>query len=122
MSAGKILVVDDDPQIRRVMKATLVGHGYEVLEARTGEEALEKMPGEMPNLVLLDMQPAGHADRQVHPPLSGALRQCESDGDLVGCELRGKLPGRVPVQLRIIHDAPAAPEFGDRGQFLRLGP
>ena len=40
MSAGKILVVDDDPQIRRVMKATLVGHNYEVIEARTGEDAL----------------------------------------------------------------------------------
>jgi two-component system KDP operon response regulator KdpE len=59
MSAGKILVVDDDPQIRRVMKATLVGHGYEVIEARTGEEALEKFPGEMPNLVLLDMNMPG---------------------------------------------------------------
>jgi two-component system KDP operon response regulator KdpE len=59
LSAGKILVVDDDPQIRRVMKVTLVGHGYEVIEARTGEEALEKMPGEMPNLVLLDMNMPG---------------------------------------------------------------
>ena len=59
MSAGKVLVVDDDPQIRRVMKVTLVGHGYEVIEARTGEEALEKMPGEMPNLVLLDMNMPG---------------------------------------------------------------
>ena len=59
MSAGKILVVDDDPQIRRVMKATLVGHGYEVIEARTGEEALEKLPGEMPSLVLLDMNMPG---------------------------------------------------------------
>ena len=59
MSAGKILVVDDDPQIRRVMKATLVGHGYEVIEARTGEEALEKLSGEMPNLVLLDMNMPG---------------------------------------------------------------
>jgi two-component system KDP operon response regulator KdpE len=59
VSAGKILVVDDDPQIRRVMKATLVGHGYEVIEARTGEEALEKLPGEMPNLVLLDMNMPG---------------------------------------------------------------
>ena len=53
MSAGKILVVDDDPQIRRVMKATLVGHGYEVIVARTGEDALEMLPQEMPNLVLL---------------------------------------------------------------------
>jgi len=59
LSAGKILVVDDDPQIRRVMKATLVGHSYEVTEARTGEEALESLPGDMPNLVLLDMNMPG---------------------------------------------------------------
>ena len=59
MSAGKILVVDDDPQIRRVMKVTLVARGYEVIEARTGEEALEKLSGEMPNLVLLDMNMPG---------------------------------------------------------------
>ena len=59
MSAGKILVVDDDPQIRRVMKATLVSHNYEVIEARTGEEALELMPREAPNLILLDMNMPG---------------------------------------------------------------
>ena len=59
MSAGKILVVDDDPQIRRVMKATLVGHNYEVVEARTGEEAMETLPKESPNLVLLDMNMPG---------------------------------------------------------------
>ena len=59
MSAGKILVVDDDPQIRRVMKATLVGHGYEVIEARTGEDALEALPHEMPSLVRLDMNMPG---------------------------------------------------------------
>ena len=59
MSAGKILVVDDDPQIRRVMKATLVGHNYEVIEARTGEDALETMPKESPNLILLDMNMPG---------------------------------------------------------------
>jgi two-component system, OmpR family, KDP operon response regulator KdpE len=59
LSAGKILVVDDDPQIRRVMKATLVGHGYEVVEARTGEDALEKLPHEKPALVLLDMNMPG---------------------------------------------------------------
>ena len=59
MSAGKILVVDDDPQIRRVMRATLVGHNYEVIEARTGEDALEMIPQEAPNLVLLDMNMPG---------------------------------------------------------------
>jgi two-component system KDP operon response regulator KdpE len=59
LSAGKILVVDDDPQIRRVMKATLVGHSYEVIEARTGEEAVETILREMPSLVLLDMNMPG---------------------------------------------------------------
>jgi len=59
LSVGKILVVDDDPQIRRVMKATLVGHNYEVVEARTGEDAMETLPKESPNLVLLDMNMPG---------------------------------------------------------------
>jgi len=59
MSAGKILVVDDDPQIRRVMKVTLVGNNYEVIEARTGEDAIDKVTEEMPSLVLLDMNMPG---------------------------------------------------------------
>jgi two-component system KDP operon response regulator KdpE len=59
LSLGKVLVVDDDPQIRRVMKATLVGHNYEVIVARTGEEALEKVALEIPSLVLLDMNMPG---------------------------------------------------------------
>ncbi len=59
MSAGKILVVDDDPQIRRVMRATLVAHKYEVTEARDGAEALAKISAEMPDLVLLDMNMPG---------------------------------------------------------------
>jgi len=59
VSAGKILVVDDDPQIRRVMKATLVAHHYEVVEARTGEDALTVLQQEMPSLVLLDMNLPG---------------------------------------------------------------
>jgi two-component system, OmpR family, KDP operon response regulator KdpE len=59
LSADRILVVDDDPQIRRVMKATLVGHNYEVIEARTGEDALRLLPEEMPNLVLLDLNMPG---------------------------------------------------------------
>jgi two-component system KDP operon response regulator KdpE len=59
VSAGKILVVDDDPQIRRVMRATLVGHKYEVIEARNGDEALTRIPAEMPDLVLLDLNMPG---------------------------------------------------------------
>jgi len=59
VSAGKILVVDDDPQIRRVMRATLVAHKYEVTEARNGEDSLSRIHEEMPDLVLLDMNMPG---------------------------------------------------------------
>ena len=59
MSAGRILVVDDDPQIRRVMRVTLTGHGYEVDDAKTGEDALEKVRGARFDLVLLDMNMPG---------------------------------------------------------------
>jgi two-component system, OmpR family, KDP operon response regulator KdpE len=55
MSAGKILVVDDDPQIRRVMRVMLTGHGYEVDDARGGESALEKLHKQRFDLVVLDM-------------------------------------------------------------------
>src|SRR5262245_53883776 len=59
MSLGRILVVDDDPQIRRVMRATLAPKGYEVTDAKNGEEALEKLRGETYDLVLLDMNMPG---------------------------------------------------------------
>jgi two-component system KDP operon response regulator KdpE len=59
MSAGKILVVDDEPQIRRVMKVILAGERYEVVEARSGESALLKFREFMPDLVLLDLNMPG---------------------------------------------------------------
>jgi two-component system KDP operon response regulator KdpE len=59
MSGAKILVVDDEPQIRRMMRATLSGSGHQVDEARTGEEALEKFRAFLPDLVLLDLNMPG---------------------------------------------------------------
>jgi two-component system KDP operon response regulator KdpE len=59
MSAGRVLVVDDEPQIRRTMRVTLAGAGYEVDAARTGEEALEKVRAFRPDLVLLDINMPG---------------------------------------------------------------
>jgi two-component system, OmpR family, KDP operon response regulator KdpE len=56
---ARILVVDDEPQIRRVMRTTLVGRGYMVSDARSGEEALEKLREERFDLVLLDMNMPG---------------------------------------------------------------
>lgn len=59
MSAGRILVVDDEPQIRRVMRTTLTAQGYEVSDARTGEEALELSRSRNFDLVLLDVNIPG---------------------------------------------------------------
>src|SRR6187549_56374 len=59
MTQGKILIVDDDPQIRRVLRTTLVVQGYEVADARSGEEALEKLREAKYDLILLDMNMEG---------------------------------------------------------------
>jgi two-component system KDP operon response regulator KdpE len=59
VSAGRILVVDDEPQIRRIMRTTLTGAGYEVDDAKTGEEALAKVRDYRPDLVLLDINMPG---------------------------------------------------------------
>jgi two-component system KDP operon response regulator KdpE len=59
MSIGRIVVVDDQPKIRRFMRATLVAEGYEVDEAKTGEEALESIREIRPDLVVLDMNMPG---------------------------------------------------------------
>jgi two-component system, OmpR family, KDP operon response regulator KdpE len=59
LSAGRILVVDDEAQIRRIMRATLTGAGYEVDDAKTGEEGLEKVRSFRPDLVLLDINMPG---------------------------------------------------------------
>jgi two-component system, OmpR family, KDP operon response regulator KdpE len=59
VSAGKILVVDDEPQIRRVMKVILIGEQYEVVEARSGETALMRFREFLPDLVLLDLNMPG---------------------------------------------------------------
>jgi len=55
----KILVVDDEPQIRRVLRTALVAGGYMVVDVRTGEEALEKLRAERPDLAIVDINLPG---------------------------------------------------------------
>jgi two-component system KDP operon response regulator KdpE len=54
-----VLIVDDEPQIRRVMRTTLTSQGYAVVEAKTGEEALQKFRSDHPGLILLDVNLPG---------------------------------------------------------------
>lgn len=85
MKAATILVVDDEPQIRRVMRTTLTAEGYSVIEASNGAEALEKLRTERPDLVLLDM----------NMPVLDGLQACH--------EIRGS--SEVPIIMLTVRNA-----------------
>jgi len=59
MSEARILVVDDEYLIRWTLQQNLEKQGYEVILAETGEEALEKVKEEAPDLALLDIKLPG---------------------------------------------------------------
>ncbi|MEG8047627.1 response regulator transcription factor [Sphingomonas aerolata] len=52
---AKVLVVDDEPAIRRLLRNTLVRAGYTVVEAEDGRQALHQAATEHPSAVLLDL-------------------------------------------------------------------
>jgi two-component system, OmpR family, KDP operon response regulator KdpE len=90
MSGGSILVVDDEPQLRRVLRTTLLGAGFDVIEACNGQEASEKAVREHPNLILLDMN---------MPDMNG-LEACRKlrlsfDGPIIMVTVRNTEPDKI---------------------------
>jgi two-component system KDP operon response regulator KdpE len=88
MPSARILVVDDDPQIRRVLRTSLTSHGYILTDARSGEEALLKIREERFDLILLDVNMPGigglEACRQIRAVSEAAIimltvRNAEAD-------------------------------------------
>ena len=73
--AFRLLVVDDDPNIRRMIVAALRREGYEFLEAPNGRDALDLMRERHPDVVVLDL---------MMPVLSGwdVLQERERDPEL----------------------------------------
>jgi len=61
MRTARILVVDDEPQLRRVMRAALTKQGYIVGDVRSGEAALEKLREERFDLIILDRNGRGRS-------------------------------------------------------------
>jgi CheY-like chemotaxis protein len=59
MNSATILVVDDEAQIRRVLRSTLTFRGYEIVEASSGEEGIETARRIKPDLMLLDVNLPG---------------------------------------------------------------
>jgi two-component system KDP operon response regulator KdpE len=88
LSAGRILVIDDEPQIRRIMRTTLTTAGYEVDDAKTGEEGLLKMRDFRPDLVLLD----------INMPGMGGLAACKAI----------RADANVAIIMLTVHDTEAA--------------
>lgn len=59
MKMTKLLVVDDEKNIRKLYESELKRAGYEVVTAESAEEALEMMEGDPPDLVVLDIRLEG---------------------------------------------------------------
>jgi CheY-like chemotaxis protein len=89
VTVRRVLIVDDDPSVRNLLRMTLPVDGFEIVEAENGEEALSLIEGAVPDLVLLDW---------AMPGLSG--------GDVLA-ELKRRRP-ELPV---IILTAEADPRF-----------
>ena len=90
MKVARILVVDDEPQLRRVMKAALTKQGYIVGDARSGEAALERLREERYDLIILDRNMPG----------IGGVEACRSirehsDVGIIMLTIRKEEPDRI---------------------------
>lgn len=77
---SKILVVDDEPFIMRSLTFVLQREGFEVLQAHDGEEAIEVLRREKPDLVFLDVMMPKKNGYQV-------LEDIRATDDLAGCRV-----------------------------------
>jgi len=91
VSSERILIVDDEPQIRRALRTALAGHGYEVEVADGGESALTLLPSWRPDALVLDI---------VMPGVDGieVLRQTRAWSDLPIIVLSARGDERDKVQ------------------------
>ena len=58
----KILIVDDQEEIRRLVDITLKVENYQILQAESGEEAIEIVKAEKPDLIIMDIMMPGGID------------------------------------------------------------
>lgn len=82
MSGQSILIVEDEPDIREMLSFTLNRAGFDVWEAETAEEAMSRLDGRLPGLMIIDW---------MLPGLSGV--------DLVGRLRRDKLTADLPLMM-----------------------
>lgn len=68
----KILVVDDEPDIRDTVKMVLEKNGFKVVTAVNGDDGLAKWKKEKPDFVLMDIMMPGTPVREIVPQMKGA--------------------------------------------------
>ncbi len=95
MSAGHILIVDDEPGMRRYLQTVLELDSYRVSTAAHGEEALEKIQRDQPDVVLLDMVMPGpdgletlRRIRESRPTTKVVMLSCVRDTRKVAMAMR----------------------------------
>jgi two-component system KDP operon response regulator KdpE len=86
----RVLVVDDEPPIRKLLRMGLNAHGYEIIEAPNGKVALDRLD-ERPDLIILDL---GLPDIQGHELLR-AIRARNESVPIVVLSSRGDEAGKV---------------------------
>lgn len=79
--AKKILIVDDDPNILKLVKTRLEAHNYEVIAASDGEECMQKVLSDKPDLIILDI----------------LMPKADGYDVLVGIKEIKALTGKIPV-------------------------
>lgn len=67
--SAKILIIDDEPQIRRVMKTALTAEDYIVADAKSAQEGLQKLREDRYDLVLLDVNMPGRTGLEACPEI-----------------------------------------------------
>lgn len=65
MSVKNVLIVDDEPHVIRILRLTLEREGYRVHSANDGAEALQKLAGERPDVMISDIQMDGMDGRDL---------------------------------------------------------
>ena len=132
MTALKVMVVDDEPQARRLLRTALISHGFEVTDARSGEDALESLRHESPDVILLDLKMPGidgfETCRQIRERsdlpimiVSGAKTEQEKVKALeIGADDYLTKPFGVEELVARIHAVTRRPHIGTDTRIMRL--
>lgn len=93
MPIQKILVVDDSPTERYFLTDVLIKHGFSVSTAENGEEALQKIKADKPQLILMDIVMPGQNGFQVTRAISRDPAMV--DVPIIICTSKGQETDRI---------------------------